>query len=430
VPLDPVRARVTYLEAVTAAIWIGEPVAETAMAALSAPPAGTDVDVVLDALATRVTHGYVAAAPLYRPALAALDTRDGDIGRVLWLFATESGDFASARALAARHVQLARDSGAFVHLQFALNFLAVNELLAGDLVSAAAILDEDRLIADITGNRPVGYAAPLLAAFRGRSEVRGHRFADYADALWHNGLGRHDTALEAARRGYDQDVIGYHGLITAELAEAASRTGDHALVQAALTRATELARVTPTEWSRGIEARVHALASTGGTADALYRSSLDLFARAELRVDVARGHLLYGEWLRREGQRIDARDHLRTAHDTFTAIGMAAFADRARRELMATGETVRKRTAEVADQLTAQEFQIARLAREGFSNPEIGTRLFISPRTGWAVHRRSGRTRCRARPAAGRGAARSGRGRARRVGGVPRTPVPVRTPRP
>ena len=166
-----------------------------------------------------------------------------------------------------------------------------------------------------------------------------------------------------------------------ELAEAASRTGDVALVRAALEWLSERTRVTPTEWVLGIEARVRALLSEGDAADSLYRESIDRLGRTRLRVELARSHLLYGEWLRRESRRVDAREQLRTAHDMLDTMGIEVFADRARRELLATGETTRKRTAETRDELTAQEAQIARLARDGLSNPEIGARLFISRRT-------------------------------------------------
>jgi DNA-binding CsgD family transcriptional regulator len=404
-PLDPNRARETYLEALSAAIWAGGDTVRVAEAARAAPEVpARPVDVVLDALATRLTDGYPAAAPLLTLAVDALRTLDGDTGTILWLLgnraggivASEACDFAAAHGLATRQVQLARDTGALVHLQFALNFLATNQLLAGDLAAAAASIEEDRLIAEVTGNPPVGYTAVLHAAFQGReahatelikataaeAAARGQGrlvlFADYASAVLHNGLGRHDTARDAARRVVAQDWVGYQMLAVAELAEAASRTGDHDL-SAALARTTERAKATPTDWLLGIEARLRALA--GDDPDRRHRESLGRLARTPMRVDLARGHLLYGEWLRREGHRVEAREHLRTAHDLLTAMGAEAFADRARRELKATGETVRKRTVETTDELTSQELQIARLAREGFSNPEIGTRLFISPRT-------------------------------------------------
>ncbi|MEV6823892.1 AAA family ATPase [Amycolatopsis sp. NPDC051102] len=411
-PLDANRARETYLEALAAALWAGSDargLAAAAEATRAAPPAPVPpraVDLVLDALVTRFTDGYRAAAPLLFKALAAvraLDVDAGDSGRLLWLLgnraggmiATEAADFAAARAFAARQVQLARDAGALVQLQFALNFLGVNELLAGELTAAAASAEEDRVIAGLTGNEPVGYAAMLLEAFRGRepqaafedtardASARGQlrlvTFADYGRAVLYNGLGRHDAALAAARRVFDHDVVGFQGLATAELAEAASRTGDEALLQAAATRSAERAEAAGTAEAKGLNARVRALCGTD--PDDGYRESIACFERTTLRVDLARSHLLYGEWLRREGRRVDAREQLHTAHEQLSTMGLRAFADRAHRELQATGETARKRTAEPTGELTAQEFQIARLAAEGYSNPEIGTRLFLSPRT-------------------------------------------------
>jgi ATP/maltotriose-dependent transcriptional regulator MalT len=175
--------------------------------------------------------------------------------------------------------------------------------------------------------------------------------------------------------------MGYAPFLMPELAEAASRTGDTALVRAALESLSERTRVVPSEWALGIEARIRALLSDGDDADRLYRESIERLGRTRVRVEVARGHLLYGEWLRRDGRRVDAREQLRTAHEMLAAMGVEAFAERARRELLATGESVRRRTVENRDQLTVQEAQIARLARDGLSNPEIGTRLFISRRT-------------------------------------------------
>jgi DNA-binding CsgD family transcriptional regulator len=197
----------------------------------------------------------------------------------------------------------------------------------------------------------------------------------------YNGLGRHDLARDAAWQVFERDPVGVGPWLVPELAEAASRTGDAALVKAVLEWLSERTRAAPTEWVLGIEARVRALLSQGDAADALYRESIERLGRTRVRVEVARAHLLYGEWLRRERRRVDARGELRTAHEMLDTMGIEAFAERARRELLATGETARKRTVETRDELTAQEAQIARLARDGLSNPEIGTRLFISPRT-------------------------------------------------
>jgi ATP/maltotriose-dependent transcriptional regulator MalT len=316
------------------------------------------------------------------------------------ILATEMWDYDSGRALAERQVQLARDSGARVQLQFALNFLANAEVVAGNLSAAESMIEEDRLLAEVCGIPPVAYTSTLLAAYRGqgaeeiettareaaqRGQGRVVTFADYANAVLHNGLGQHDVARDAARRVVGRDVIGYDALILPELAEAASRTGDEPLLAVAVQRVSERAQALRTPWALGMAARLRALQSP--QAD-LYRESIDQLGRTPLRVEVARSHLLFGEWLRREGHRADARDHLRTAHDMLTEMGLDAFAERARRELLATGETVRKRTADTTDELTAQEAQIARLAKEGLSNPEIGARLFISPRTvEWHLHK-------------------------------------------
>jgi DNA-binding CsgD family transcriptional regulator len=427
-PLSASLAREAHLEAIMAAAWTGDLggrgcVREMAEAALAAPPAADPpraVDVILDAIALRFTHGYTAAAPALTRALElllALDSSPGEARRWLWLvgartasalIAVELWDFESWHALAARQVQGARDTGAFVRLQFALTYLAGAHLLAGELAAAAELLDEDRLIADATGNPPTAIAAMMLAAWRGRepeaaevieatmesATARGVGgmlvdFADHASAVLYNGLGRHDAARDAARRAFERDQLGFGPFIAPELAEAASRTGDDALARTALEWLSERARVTPTEWALGIQARLRALLSEGQPADRLYRESIDHLGRARVRTELARGHLLYGEWLRRQGRRVDAREQLRTAHCMLDGMEMEAFAERARRELAATGETVRKRAPraadaradEASDALTAQEAQVARLAYEGLSNMEISTRLFISPRT-------------------------------------------------
>jgi DNA-binding CsgD family transcriptional regulator len=244
----------------------------------------------------------------------------------------------------------------------------------------------------------VGYAAMVLAALRGSDaaarmitaardqtlalgEGRIVNFAGYATALLNNGLGRHDLALQAAREVFDRDVVaGYQMMVVSELAEAASRSSDTDQLVAALRWMSERARATPTDWALGIEARLRALLG-GDEADASFRESIRLLDRAGLRLEVARGHLLYGEWLRRAGQRVNAREHLRTAHDLLSAMGVAAFAERARRELVLVGDKTVGRSVETTEQLTTQEFYIARFAREGLSNAEIGTRLFLSPRT-------------------------------------------------
>jgi DNA-binding CsgD family transcriptional regulator len=417
-PLNAELARETHLEALTAAMWVGDldspgGIREAAEAARTAPP-GLEplraVDVLLDALALKLTEGYAAAAPTLERALElllALDFGADEVGRGLWLAAARPGvnlalelwDAESWHGLAARQAQVARDTGALVQLRLALNFLAAPNVLAGELTTASLLIDEDRLVAEATGNPPITASEMLLAAWRGEEErasalieatsrdaaARGlgvfEAAALYASSVLYNSLGRHDAACEAARQAFEREWSGRGPLVVPELAEAASRTGDVALVRTVLEWLSERTRVTPTEWALGIEARIRALLGEGEIADSLYRESIARLGRTRVRVELARGHLLYGEWLRRESRRLDAREQLRTAHEMFASMGAEAFADRARRELLATGEIVRKRTEKTRGELTAQEAQVARLARDGLSNTEIGTRLFISPRT-------------------------------------------------
>jgi DNA-binding CsgD family transcriptional regulator len=417
-PLNAASARETHLEALVAAMWAGDldspgGLREAAKAARAAPASHGPpcaVDVLLDAFATRLTQGYAAAGPALTRALdlvLALDVGTVGVSRWLWLtggrtsinVALELWDDESWHALAARQVQVAREAGALVQLQFALIFLARTHLLAGELATAARLIEEDRLIAEATGSPPVAGAAMTLAAWRGQEALAAElievtvqeataggqgrlvSFADYASAVLYNGLGRHAAARDAARRVFERDPLGFGPFVVPELAEAASRTGDTALVRAALDWLSERTQVIPGEWALGIEARVRALLTDGGAADSLYRESIDRLGRTRVHAELARAHLLYGEWLRRERRRGAAREQLRTAHDMLDAMGIGAFADRARRELAATGETARKRTLDTSGELTAQEAQVARLARDGLSNPEIGARLFISART-------------------------------------------------
>jgi len=408
-------ARETYLEALGAAIFSSttdDAANAVAAASRTAPPADVEprlTDLILDALATRLVEGHAAAVPSLARALSkvrSVNWRVDDLGRHLGVVgnpftgyvATELWDFEAGHAVADLLVQRARGSGALVQLQFAANELAVNDLLAGRVADAGALVEEDRMVSDLTGNPPVGYAAMVLAAVRGTDSAsqqitaaRDHtlalgegrivHFAGYALALLNNGLGRHDLALQSAREVFEHDVLaGYQMMVIAELAEAASRTGDDDLVAAALQRMSARAKATPTDWARGIEARLQALLG-GADADRAYRESIEYLDRAGLRLEVARGHLLYGEWLRRAGQRSQARQELRAAHEMLLAMGAAAFAERARRELVVLGEKGLQRSVQSAEGLTTQEFHIARLARDGLSNAEIGTRLFLSPRT-------------------------------------------------
>jgi DNA-binding CsgD family transcriptional regulator len=294
---------------------------------------------------------------------------------------------------------VARDTGALVRLQFALQFLSSSHLLAGDLAAAARAIEEDRAIAEATGTSPVAYTEMTLAAWRGQEALtskliererrqakqrgigRMDHFATYAASVLYNGIARYDAAHDAARRAFEHDHLGYTPFVVPEVAEAASRTGDTALLQATLEWMSERTSAMPTDWALGIDARVRALASEGDEAERFYRESIERLARTRLRVELARARLLYGEWLRREGRRVDAREQLRVAREMLLSMGAEGFAERARRELLATGEKVRKRRDDTRDELTPQEEHIARLARDGRTNPEIGAELFLSPRT-------------------------------------------------
>ena len=411
--LDPELTRETYLEALGGAMAsdaqvVGGP-ATVAAAARAGPPAAVPprtVDVLLDAFAIRLTDGFAAAAPALAQALEHLLTLDisGD-GADRWLslsglrdsniVAEEIWDDEAMYLLAARQVQAARDAGALGHLQFALSFLARNHMLAGELTAAALLIDEARVIAEATGNPPLVSAPMILAAWRGResqaSELieasfeeaarQGWTSNNYARCVLYNGLGRHDAALEAASEAMQPDPIGYGTLLVPELAEAASRAGDRARLETACAWLSDRTGAISSAWLTGIDARVRALLSESDVADAHYRESIAHLSRTRVRLELARTHLLYGQWLRRERRRIDAREHLRTAFEAFTSMGAEAFARRAERELLATGEHARKRTIDTLGDLTPQEAQISRLAAQGHSNKEIAAQLYISPST-------------------------------------------------
>jgi DNA-binding CsgD family transcriptional regulator len=418
-PLDAGLARETYLEALRAEIFAGRLsngrgvryAAETARAAPSRPGPPRAIDLLLDGLVTRFTDGYAAGVEPLRRALDAFSREDGpseDDMRWLWLacpvapepVAPDLWEDESWDALAGRAVTLARDSGALRALPIALTYRAVVHLHAGEFGAAEALIAESDAIAEATGSTPLAYTSLALTAWRGHDEVRALEtietdvkaatargegraigMAEYARAVLYNGLGHYKDALAAAQRACDHDDLGLFAWGLIELVEAAARSGRHDLAAAAVEHLRERTRAAGTDWALGIEARSQALVSEGDDADALYGEAIERLARSRIVIHLARAHLVYGEWLRREHRRLDARTQLRTAHDMLAAIGAEAFAERARRELLATGETARQRTLNTREEFTAQEAQIARLARDGHTNPEIGAQLFISPRT-------------------------------------------------
>jgi DNA-binding CsgD family transcriptional regulator len=417
-PLDPPLARETYVEALGAAMYAGRVdahsgVLEVADAARTAPVArqpARSIDLVLDGLALRCTEGPDAAvAALRRAVLAVQNEPLGDAGEIMrWLLLTpivqsvavfELWDDAAFLALATRAVQLARDTGALALLPVALVYRSGVHLFGGEFEAAEALVQEADAIAVATGNETLLYARLLVSAWRGveavakefidvgfddvpaRSEGTVVALAGYATAVLHNGLGRYEAAMDGARRASDDGDLGYSSAALPELVEAATRSGEPELAAAAMFRLEQRTRAAGTDWALGVLARSRALLSDGQAADTFFREAIERLERTRIRVELARAHLLYGEWLRRKSRRVDARDQLRTAHDLFTRFGAEAFAERARRELLATGETARRRAAETHAVLTPQEAQIAQLAADRQSNPEIAAQLFISPRT-------------------------------------------------
>src|SRR5258708_6867030 len=301
--------------------------------------------------------------------------------------------------LASLGVQTARNAGALTALAVGLAYHAGLRIFAGEFADAAALLEEADAIAAATGNAHFDYASLLLAGFRGhethalevieagvqhataRGEGRAIGYTEHATAVLYNGLGRYRAALAAAQRACQHEDLGVFGWALAEMVEAAARSGTSEVGAAALERLTERTRASGTDWALGVEARSRALLSEGQNAETLYREAIDRLGRTRVRLELARAHLLYGEWLRRESRRIDARGQLRTAHQMLAAMGAGGFAERAARELRATGERVRQRTLQTPAPPTAPETQIVRLADDGRSNPEIAAQLLMSPRT-------------------------------------------------
>lgn len=417
-PLHAALARETYVEALGAEIFVGRlgapnaiRVAEAARAAPPAPTPPRSTDLLLDGLATRFANGYAAGVEPLRRALHSFREQAGRSkdGILHWLWtacpvapeplASDLWDDESWHELATHAVRLARDAGALATLPIALSYRAAVHVHAGEFAAASALIQEADAITEATGNAPLRYTSLALAAWRGdegpavrqiesavkeataRGEGRALGLAGYATAVLYNGLGRYEAALAAARHACEHDDLGFFGWSLIELVEAGVRTGAPDVAAVALRQLEERARAAGSDWALGILARSSALLEHGWSADALYREALVRLERCRIVVHLARAHLVYGEWLRRENRRVDARQQLRIAYEMLGRIGAEAFAERARAELAATGETVRKRLEQSRDVLTAQEVLVARLAAQGRTNPEIGAQLFISPRT-------------------------------------------------
>ena len=407
--VEPDVARKTYLAALFAAGFVSEEaLRRTAEAARTAPRPGdapSADDLMLDGLAIRFTDGYAAGAGVIKQALRAYRDQDSStVEDVRWpgiarRIAPDLFDDEIWHDIVTRSARLARERGALGVLPLALNNLAFMLIFEGKLDAATPLLEEADAIADATDGDRITFGRLILAAFRGdESTVSEHVEIDrvkgmargegllptvgqHASAVLHNGLGHYETAVTAAEAASRPDLPITAGWSLLELVEAASRCGKQALALESLGLLTKRTQAAGTEWALGIEARSRALLNDGPPAEELYREAIDRLGRCRIAPEQARAHLVYGEWLRRAGRRVDARKELRAAHEMLSDFGMQGFAERARRELVATGEKPRKRRAETMSDLTAQETQIAQLAREGHSNPEIAAQLFLSPRT-------------------------------------------------
>ncbi len=414
-PLDPQLARDTYLDALSAALFAGRlaggpGVTELAEAAREAPqPAvARKGDLLLEGLAVLFTDGYADAAPTMHRTVERFvheELTTDEALRSAWLAASTAvslWDDAGWDRLTHRHLEVARSAGALGALPLALTSRVFVHLFTGDLAAAASLVQEIGTVAEITrGEIALGpYAEVSLAAvrgtddgaesriqaalddFRARGEGVGVNMMSWARAVLCNGRGRYAEAQHAAEEpAADPRELGPPKWALAELVEAGVRSGDTRAAHAAQEQLSAMATASGTDWALGVDAGRRALLLSGRDAETAYREAIERLRRTTVRVELARAELLYGEWLRREGRRVDARAQLRSAHDALAAMAVGAFAERARHELLATGERVRKRTVETSGQLTAQEAHIAGLAAQGLTNPEIGSALYVSART-------------------------------------------------
>jgi DNA-binding CsgD family transcriptional regulator/tetratricopeptide (TPR) repeat protein len=409
-PFDLDLARSAYITAWAGALVAGylggaDALMEISRAArsLPLPPEGArPLDLVLDGLAQLTIQGHAAAAPTLKGAAAAVlemsvdealrcGSQAGAPSTLLWDEST---------AVFERNASLMREAGALAELPIYLQEVAIAKTMVGDFEGAALATAEADQVAAAIGTPFPPFASLSLLARQGREreatllieatikQCTAARLglpvlaAELAATILYNGLGRYEEAAStAAHVVANAGPVALYNWGLPELIEAAVRSGDQDVARDALTRLVKTTQPAGTDYALGMEARSRALVTEGGTAEPLYREAIDRLSRTNVRPELARAHLLYGEWLRREGRRIDARDQLRTAHEMFVAMGIESFGERARRELVATGERVRKRSVETQDQLTPQEMQIARLASDGRTNPEIGAQLFLSRRT-------------------------------------------------
>jgi DNA-binding CsgD family transcriptional regulator len=415
-PLHAGLARETYRDAFYAALTAGRlattPLPEIARTVLGGGrregPESTPSPerLLLEGLALLTVEGYAAGAPMLKDGLRAFREQEvrGEDG-LHWLplacrMSHDVWDDETWYRLSSLLVSRAREGGALTVLPIGLLEGLALQLFSGEFAAAAAMADEAEAVALATSS-PLGpYGGLVLAAWRGdeaetsrlvaattpammtRGEGQWLTAVHWATAVLDNGLGRYDAALAAAEQGSEHpDELGLATWSMVELIEAAARTGRPGRAETALWRLLETTEASGTEWALGIAARSQALVSDGEVAERFYQEAIDRLGRTRMRLVLARAHLVYGEWLRRENRRIDARQQLRLAYEMLQAMGIDAFAERARRELLAAGDKVRKRTVDTVDQLTAQELQIARLACDGRTNPEIATQLFISART-------------------------------------------------
>jgi DNA-binding CsgD family transcriptional regulator len=405
-PLDAELARETHVEALVAAIYAsrlaaGTDVADVAFAARSAPLGPEPLparQLLLLGLAIRLTDGYAAAAPMLKRALLAYRAEERKLDRLCLAYnvaAMELWDNEAWLELAGSQAELVRATGTLRLLPYALDYLAGVYTQAGDLSVVAGLLEEaDALDLGVRAEFPL-----RLAAWRGQTSTvlrlaeemtrdaraRGEGCAlaavEYDEAVLYNGLGEYGHALDAAQKAIATDDVVTSSWALYELVEAAARSGHLEVARDAVDRLATRTSASGTAWARGTEARSRALVERGRAAEELHREAVEWLSQSRMAWYLARARLSYGEWLRREGRRVDAREQLRGAYEMLSSMGADGFANRARRELLAAGENVRNRSVETGDDLTPQERQIAQLAGDGLSNPEIGARLFLSPRT-------------------------------------------------